>query len=260
MDNFTKQYFERCLTEFSQYGFKKHGNAFVRVINDVFQNFYLEKLGTYSYGRECRIGFAVLPLCQKNLDERILNGVGLYYLRGFERSHWSQADRWRYEVNIIDSIIDDIMRYFKQYLIPFFERANSCETAFDALVDLEKHFNETRLMNLSSAGINDARSEVISFDSAKFFMALKNRNYDFALAIKKMLLQQNIDALASVINGGFLTEKALTERETNLEAIRGEIKRLEERDEKYFQDIILEYEAHSKEILKSIINAASKKT
>ena len=256
MDDFSKQYFERCKTEFSHYGFKRHGNAFVRVVNDVFQNFYLEKLSTYSYGKECRIGFAVLPLCQKFKDGRILNGIGLYYLRRFEVAQCTQTDRWRYEANTIDSVIDDIMRHFKQYLIPFFKRANSCETAFDELILLEKHFNETRLASLKESNINDAAkpgSEVMISDSAKYFMALKNKNYDFALASRKMLLQQNMNAFASVEQGVFLTEEALIDRKKNIEVLRGEIKRLEDKDEEYFQNLIQENETFSKEIVKSII-------
>ena len=50
MNEFSKQCFARCKALFSPYGFKRHGKAFVRLVNDVYQSFDLEKLGIYSYG------------------------------------------------------------------------------------------------------------------------------------------------------------------------------------------------------------------
>ena len=41
----------------------------------------------------------------------------------------------------VESVVDDIMRYMKEYLIPFFERANSCKTALNEVIQLESHFN-----------------------------------------------------------------------------------------------------------------------
>ena len=96
MDTFIKDYTKRCDLIVSQYGFKKRKRVFARIINDVYQNFYVEKLGLYSYGRQCRIGFAVVPLCQKIEAEQALDGMGIYYLRILHNRQKSSSLKQQY--------------------------------------------------------------------------------------------------------------------------------------------------------------------
>lgn len=259
MDDFLKQYKNRCETEVLPYGFKRKKNVFIRVVNDVLQSFYTEKLSIYSYGRECRVGFSVLPLCQKLEAERILGGFGVYYLRKFEISHWAEGDdRWRYKSipEDISACIDEILIYINKYLLPFFERANSCKAALPEVIALEKLFNENRIESLKLSDIADKagpNAELNLSDSTKYFMALKSGDYDFALKSRKALLEQNMAVYESVQNNSYMTKEKLHEKEEMLSKLQDEIRHLEEKDWDYFKIIIADNEAYSREKLKGII-------
>lgn len=258
MDNFISEYTKRCKSEVLKYGFKQRRQVFSRIVNDVYQNFYVEKLGLYPDGRGCRVGFAVLPLCQRLEAEQVSNGMGIYYLRRFEVTHWTEGDGWRYkaESTSISNCIEEIMRYLISYLLPFFERADSCETALQELINLEKLFNDNRIASLKMNGMEDkagSDAELRLSDSAKYFMALKNGDYNFALKSRKSLEQQNTNAYNSMSEKGYLTDEDRIRREKNLSKLRDEITYLEASDRNYFQRVIEENEAYSREALKGIL-------
>jgi hypothetical protein len=255
MDDFLKQYRIKCEAKVLQYGFKRKKNVFARLVNDVLQSFYVEKLSISPYERACRVGFSVLPICQKLEIEPIL---GVYYLRKFEISHCVESDRWRYK-SIPENIgvcVDEILMYINKYLLPFFERANSCKTALPEVIELEKLFNANRLESLKLSNIADnaePNAELNLSDNAKYFMALKSGNYDFALKSRKALLKQSIAAYQSVQNNKYMTKEKLHEKEEILSKLQVEILHLEEEDWDYFNTIIANNEAYSIERLKDII-------
>lgn len=258
MDDFLKKYRMACEAEVSPYGFKRKKNVFIRVVNDVCQNFYVEKLGRYSYGRECRVGFSVQPLCSKFDREWILSGVGLYYLKKFELNDFRHMDGWCYKVDpvSISACVDEIVYYIKRYLLPFFESAASCKTALPDLIALEKllYKNHTSILDLNNIEyVENSHMEFDIMDNVKYFMALKSEDYDFALRSRKALLKQNIRSYESMDKIGYLNEESRMERKEQIREIQDEIQKIEEKDWAYIQTMIENNEAYSREELKDII-------
>jgi hypothetical protein len=125
MDYLMKNYLEKCKAEVSFYGFRRKGKAFVRVVNDVMQIFESEKIQT--------------GLCLGELRKFELPDISLVSL-------WSSGprlDAWEYDSKLeenMDACVEDIIRYLDKHLLPFFERANSCETALPEWIKLEQLF------------------------------------------------------------------------------------------------------------------------
>lgn len=258
MDDFLKQYRTECEMKVSQYGFNRKKNIFVRLVNDVLQTFYIEKLGIHSYERAARVGFSVIPLCQRIETEQVLDGFGVYYLRNFEISTLTEGNGWRYKSipEDIDACVKEILMYTNKYLLPFFERANSCKAALSEVLALEKIFNNNRLESLKLCNIADRLDpnvELNLLDSKKYFMALKSGDYDFALKSRKALLEQNMTAYHSAQTNSYMTSKKLHEQEEMLGKLQDEIQHLEEKDWNYFKTMIVDNEDYSREKLKDII-------
>lgn len=257
MDNFPLQYRTTCEQIVLQHNFTRKKNVFIRVINDVCQSFYMERLSRGAYKKTCRIGFSILPLCQKLNAQQIEGGIGLYYLRQFEINDKAELDGWCYELTSesISVCIDEIARYLEVHLIPLFERANCTASAFNELLDLEKLFNENRIACLRLNGSTDflgSNTWLNLLDSAKYYMALKNKNYDYAKASRKALLQQN---LASYENAKeFLSEESLVERMDSILRLKEEISFLDSKDTRFFQHLIEVNESYSSESLKRYIS------
>ena len=256
MNYLFKNYYESCKATFSQYGFKKKNGAFARVVNDIMQNFAIEKLKS---GRACRVEFAIIPLCLRIEKEYISGGVYSHYLKKFEIVSWTLFDSWEYDKNSeasMDACLEEIMRYLTSYLLPFFERANSCETALPELIKLERLFNDNRMEILRISGIEDRAdpgTEFLISDCVKYYMALKNGDYGLALKSRQALLQQNLDAYNSMAEGGYLTEENRMRREKGLETLRDEIDHLSANDIGYFQRLLEENEVYSRENLKGFV-------
>lgn len=259
MDYFVSKYIEACTVECLRYGFKRKNKTFVRVINDVMQNFMLEKLRSH---RAYRVEFAVIPLCLRIEKAYILGGVYSYNLRKFELAPLEQWDQWDYDPKSEKSMgicVNEVVRYLTSYLLPFFERANSCETALAELMEVESLFNANRLERLKINGIEDKanpKDVLFLFDNVKYHIALKNGDLDFAIKSRRALLEQNVDSYNSMSDMGYLTEKDRVRREKSIAELKDEINRLERRDESYIRKLIIENEAYSlgsiKDVIKSI--------
>ena len=256
MNDFSSQYRSKCKNMVEPHGFRHKNRVFIRVINDVCQSFYVETLSRGPDQKACRIGFSVLPLCQKIYAQQIERGVGLYYLRKFELCDGIESDSWRYKVDpeSISLCIEEIMKYISTYLIPFFERTTCAKSAFSELIALEKLFNENRVTALNLAGIEDGagpNAKINLYDGAKYYMALKNGNYDYAKKSRRAVLQQNLIAYESVKD--FLPEKALTERQDVIQRLHREVELLEKEDYDFFKNLVEENEAISRENLKKFL-------
>lgn len=256
MDDFLNKYISGCETILLPYGFKRKNKVFFRLVNDVIQSICIEKLGRYSYGRECRVEFSVNPLCKRIESKELLEGLGGYYLREFEISNCLASDRWMYKDTSedISACVNEIFIYISKYLIPFFERVNNCKDALCEVIALEKLFYYNHIERTKLKGIKFIAGysmEVVIFDSIKYFMALKSGDYDFALESRKALLEQNVWAYESSKNT--LPEDVKIKREKGIINLQNEIQRLEEKDWDYFEKLVADNESYSMESLKDII-------
>ena len=257
MEFFVKNYLNTCMIEFSKYGFKQKKQTFVRVVNDVMQNFAIERLRS---GRVCRINFSVIPLCLRIEKEYILGGVYSRELRRFETAHETMVwDGWEYDPKSkvsSNACVDEIVRYLKQYLIPLFERANCCKTALSEIIAVDQLFYNNHLASKKINGIKgtagfDAGLNLL--DGTKYYMALKNGDYDFALECRKALLNQNFEAYNSMNERGYLTEEDKQRREKRIMVLKLEVEKVSKHDESYIQKVIIENEAYSLNNLKSVM-------
>lgn len=256
MDYLIKNYIEACKPEVLPLGFKRRKNAFVRVINDVLQNFTIEKI---SSGWACRVDFSIIPLCLRIEKEYISGGVYPHYLKKFELISGTPSDSWEYDKHSeasMDACLREIMRYVTSYLLPFFEHATNCQTALPEVIRLEKTLNDKWLASRKSSGIEDhagPNAGLDLLDSTKYFMALKNGDYDFALKSRQALLQQHMNSYNSMSERGYLTEEDRVRREKGIAELRGEIAHLEAKDTGYFQRLLEENEAYSRESLRTVL-------
>jgi len=239
-------------------GFTRHKMVYIRVINDVCQNFYVERFKRGPNAKVCRIGFSVLPLAQKISREEIENGIGLYYLKKFERPSDGYSEGWIYEIGneSIVACIEEILRYVDSYLIPFFRRAVNTIDAFSELVALEQLFYENRMFyrkECESYNRSSSYAALDLLDGVKYCMALKNHDFDYAWRSGVAILNQNIEAYESVKS--FLPPESLSERETDIQRLRKEVKHIENKDGDYFHQLFEKNEFFSRENLKKYILA-----
>lgn len=247
MNEFSTLFFRRLKAELLFPGFKRCGQTLVRVKNDVMQAFSLK---CWRGGGMCDVEFGVVPLCLG--IENI--GVGVSYnLCEFER-----YTSWIYGGHTLDGMnqaIDEILRYIREYLHPFFEQVNSTQNALGELLKIERRFEQNRQWYLAKQHMTDCATletkiARVLLDPVKYYIALKQENYKFALACHKALLKQNIDSLHAVsVNPSFSAED-IEERKLAIEQIRKEVENLEKGDVECFREIIIRNEEISAEFLK----------
>lgn len=263
MDDFNRKYYKTCTSIVFPYGFRRYKRVFGRVVNDVYQSFDIEKLGRQSAGKIVRVGFGVVPLCEKLQENWLESGVGLYYLKQFELIPFYGPDytsdyditNWYYqpEPESIDVCVAEIMRYLTTYLLPLFERADSCATALQALIEVERLFERNRLAKVWMEGDTPKvypNGGVNIFDSSKYYMALKSGDYAYALKSCRALEMNNKRAYQSGCENGWLSDENWISRAKEIAQWEEDRIHLEMGDTKYFQAILTENEAYSRDILK----------
>lgn len=245
MNEFSSLFFRRATTELPLRGFKKCGKTLVRVKNDVMQNFTLK---CYRGGGMCTVEFGIIPLCMGITDV----SMGTYNLSDFER-----FDNWIYDHTStgMNQVINDILRYINEYLCPFFDRADSTQNLMNALKKIERLFEKNRLQYLLQRHMTDhttpeTKAARTLLNPVKYYIALKQEDYKFALMCQKALLKQNIDSLHAVCADQSFPEEQIMERKIAINRIKGEIKKLEEVDTKYFKQTIEQNETISINFLK----------
>ena len=257
MNNIRKIYIQRCVETVSAYGFLRKGATFIRAVHDVVQTFTYEKL---SSGRECRVLFSVLPLCLR-IEKGYMDGFAYSHeLRKFEVQQNNEGgDRWKYDPkseDSIDSCVEEIIRYIKKYLLPFFEKANNSHTAFRELIQVEERFDANRKRGLKLSGIMDRAKPIeerILLDTVIYYLALKNDDYAFALQCRQALEQQNQNAFENMLAHGYLDEKEKCSREKSIAILQEECRRLAAGDTAYFKQILIENEAYSNRVLHEVL-------
>jgi hypothetical protein len=134
MDIFLKYYKQECKLVFSPFGFRSIGNNHYRVINDVFQAFYLHRSLS---GDHCTIQFGITPLCYGIDQEYRKTTGGIYSPVNFEG--W---DAWWYynrkSIESIQSCIQTIIAYTKEKILPLFDAGTDCASAYRVICQIER--------------------------------------------------------------------------------------------------------------------------
>ena len=135
MKYLSKKFRDECKCFREQYGFRSYRAYHYRVINDVFQSFYLHKSVS---GEDCTVEFRIAPLCAGKLYAN-KTSCGSEHLKQFENDFsWFEYDR-NNEKNI-DDCVNTMIKYMKKYLMPKFERAsNSLGALYECEDFLENH-------------------------------------------------------------------------------------------------------------------------
>ena len=234
MYNIKSRFKTKFYDQFKQLGFIRKQNLYIRVVNDVLQNFNLHTRNNHYFNIE----FAVLPLCMD--ISKFGYDISRYNLKNFELFHSLSDVDWKYDslsISSIDECLDNISIFIDTYLIPFFQSSTNCEKALSNVLKIENLFYENRVKFMLSIGGKYDDSYVSNlnyFDSVIYFLALKAKQYPLALQCRKKQFNSQIDRISCA----------------------DEIRLLEQNDFSYFNILIDTNEKNSKEYLlkKKIIN------
>lgn len=132
MEYILKEYKRKCKEEFATYEFKTYRSNHYRVVGDVFQSFNLHQSIS---GDSCTVEFGIIPLSvEYDIDKSSCNPC---HLKIFENIYeWFNYDR--NSITSMNLCIDNMISYMKKYLMPIFEKATNCESAY---LTITKHEN-----------------------------------------------------------------------------------------------------------------------
>ncbi len=134
MDYFINAYKKRCKEEFNEYGFKTYRNNHYRIVNDIFQSFTLHRSVS---GNDCNVIFGIVPLSvEYELDKTFVNPCRVSDFE--DKKTWFNYDRTLH--SSIEKCIDDMIAYMKKYLMPVFEKAVNCESAYLTIIKYDNVF------------------------------------------------------------------------------------------------------------------------
>ena len=200
-----KEFFQVCTEVTRQLGFNQSKNVFWRVVEDMYQSFYIETMKERSNMKKCRIGFCIIPLCAGVSAKAGIRQQGLYYLKNFEPLYhlddWQPWDGWLYndEKKSKDFCCKELSRMLKGYLVPFFERTSQSTAALSELVSLEALFDDNRLSLGPGRGpaidATMGTGRLNKYDPIKYYLAVKAGDFEFALDIMEFILNQQEEAL-----------------------------------------------------------------
>lgn len=200
MKKFIQVCTKQCADIAQELGFKQSKNVFWRIVNDMYQTFYIETLKAYAGMKKCRIGFCVVPLCAGVSAEADIRQRGLYYLKKFEPAYqledWQPWDGWLYndDEKVRELCCKEITRMFKEYLVPFFDRASQSATALSELIALEALFDDNRLSLgpgiVPAIDVTGGAARLNKYDSIKYYLAVQAGDFEFALDIMECVLSR----------------------------------------------------------------------
>ena len=239
---------KRCADEYRAIGFSRVKGSFVRLSNDVLHAFSLKR---YRYAPACTVEFSIIPLCggiPVSLD------AGYYELSSFNTG---LQDDWEYDSKSIDSIVlcvETLIQTMNRTLIPLFAECGDCKSALPALIKLEELFESNRLKCLELRGWQDHAQpwqERSMFDSRKFYMALKACDYVYAekyLRFQIEYCQRTLELMEKPdsTKQPEIVKKRMSE---NLNVCSEFLGRLTSGDYSFFDDLLLQNEAKTKEWL-----------
>ncbi len=247
MNYFVDRYIQRCKEEFSNIGFQRKKNSFVRVENDVIQFFSLKHLrGVYS----CSIEFESAPFC---CGKPSLLGTG-----GTFRIEWFEGvDRngeWEYDPhdeNSVNKCIEDLILSIKKHIIPFFEKTTTPAEVFDETHLIEIGLTKDDREQLTKTNNYSKYRQINIFtDPDRYYISLKTKNYDFAKWYLENIIK--IAERAYEETKDILTDSNKKERKAFIIRCKSEIKKLELNEFDYFDEIVESKEREAKEFLYSL--------
>lgn len=247
MGYLTKRYFQRCKEEFTQMGFKRKKNSFVRVTNDVIQIFTLEiSRGGYS----CTISFESTPFCCG--APKGLGICGTFRIGWFDELRNTDG-HWKYDPNDennVNECVESMILSIKKYIITFFDRTTTPAAIFYESFFLEPSLSKKDRQKLFETNDYNKFCKINIFtDPLRYCIALKIKNYDFARwYLDKMLL---LTERAYEETKDFVSEENRKKRESSIEALKKDIKMLELKEYDYFNEIVVSKEKEAKEFVNS---------
>lgn len=216
-----QEYIAKCDEEFSRHGFKRRGNKYLRVVNDVVQSF---KIVRTTFGHYARIEYDVFPLCMPydhmyELHQHVCvfdddGNVINYSLAGVDYDYNNEES--------IDDCIDKLINMISTLIMPIFLKAIDSKSAFDEFLTRNYFIYEFLLSN--AIGELKSPSETISlsvnvYDVLKVcygficrlptlpgmrFMACKNEYYEFAILCYENLRKNDEGYFAATIEDDIL--------------------------------------------------------
>lgn len=229
--------------------FKKKGDTYYRVINDVMQNVILTK---YYGQRRCTLEFSITPLCH-GIDNSLITAA-MYSIKEFEPQpqldSWRQWDYDRYSDWSTSDVVDQMMYYVEKHLIPFFEKTITCQKALPEVIELEKLFYRNWIQTADNCGgtIYFDYAVEVSYDYRKLCMALKSHDSEIA---KKCLLRSLKNVLsAKEKNKDFASEETKAEYNQRIDWLNQAIPNIEQNNYSFFDGWLAEGENLSKKTLK----------
>ena len=165
-------YFHIVLSEKAkQLGFKRNKNKYIRVINDVYQCFEIERL---PYKR-IRINFGVLPMCMPSDHYDMLRYDLTQFLPMCDFKYYEDEES-------VCKCAENVFAYACKFMFPIFEKATTSTSALSELLQIDKQIEQIRIKELNDNNISDG---ACAFElrtipvPEKYYYALKIKNYEF---------------------------------------------------------------------------------
>ena len=229
MDLFLKTYANECKKHFAHLGFRRSGNTHWRVINDVYQAFFLQRRAKDG---SCQLLFGTIPLCI---------GIESHYVRDgslltFQPTHFPDCNllSWTYLTNSEDSIascVRRIMMFIQKYLLPYFERGIDCLSAYNE----NRKFYIYMQQRLDETDIDD---RIFMGDYPEFCMILKSREYAFAEEYMAMAIASKKRHLSYIIQEASPSEAYIADKNMKIAQDVATLERISVHDEAFIQDWI----------------------
>lgn len=169
-------------------GFKPYKGAYYRVVNDVLHKILLR---TIPFAQEFDVQFEIIPLCAE-ITPMDLDPDCLYRLSDLYPPYaWAYGGKYR---PTREECLHRVLDALQHQLFPMLLNANSCHGAFPALYDFLYRCEENRLQTLRMEG-GQNRAKPFEWrtlwDGNLLYMALKNKDYAYALRSIKQIVEED---------------------------------------------------------------------
>lgn len=251
MPTVTSVFRKYCDSKYFTLGFERHKNTYVRIQNGILQTFTLHKSYRSKWYTVC---FGIVPLCNPILDL----DIGHYELDKFYDDITIYDYGWAPDSVSIDANRDcaaKITHAIDKFLLPLFAECTDAQTTLASLLKVEEILDENRKSVLRQEGSDDCAvpwQEDSLFDSNKYWLALKCRNYSYA---KRYLSHQikDYEELISEIEGGTDTQPAsvYTNAIAECENSRKLLMKLDNGEYAFFEKIVEEQERQTLSLLRN---------
>lgn len=192
----------------------------------------------------------------------------------------------------INACMSEIAEYMTKYMFPFFDMTDSCKTALSESIKTEKFLIDIKATNYKLKYEEEPEKMLVSKfwlnKDAIYYMALKSEEYVYAIKHEKAILSiyndkikrayNNILRLSAIIEkkekepekprnvknvfygyGMDLKRRDIEREQDFIDRIKSEMRqieeniaRLESRDTEYFNNMLMENEVRSREVLKEL--------